>query len=89
MRKQKQTRSRFTLAWLIVICLATSILLSGCWIKNIVTPYYTQDESYYCGAASAQMILASDKIGIYEDQDILYDYIHSHNVCPFRWCLSV
>lgn len=82
MRKQKQTRSRFTLAWLIVTCLVTSIMLSGCWIKNIDTPYYTQDTSYYCGAASAQMILDSDKIGIYEDQDILYeDYIHPHNVC--------
>lgn len=85
MRKQKQTRSRFTLAWLIVSCLVTSIMLSGCWIKNIVTPYYTQDTNYYCGAASAQMILDSDKIGIYEDQDILYDYIHSHNACSTGW----
>jgi hypothetical protein len=86
MRKQKQTRSRLTLAWLIVTCLATLIILSGCWIKNIDTPYYTQDNSYYCGAASAQMILDSDKIGIYEDQDILYDdYIHPHNACSTGW----
>lgn len=86
MRKQKQTRSRFTLACLIVTCLATSILLSGCWSKNIDTPYYTQDTNYYCGAASAQMILDSEKIGIYEDQDTLYDdYIHPNNACSTGW----
>ncbi len=85
MRKQKQTGSRFALAWLIVTFLATSILLSGCWSKDIDTPYYTQDTSYYCGAASAQMILDSEKIGSYVDQDILYNYIHSHNACGWPW----
>jgi len=57
------------------------ILLGGCWLKNINTPYYTQITSYYCGAASAQMILNSAKIGIYVGQHTLYSYIHSHNQC--------
>ena len=41
--------------WL-ATCLALGllVLLSGCWLKIIDTPRYTQDTSYYCGAASAQ-----------------------------------
>lgn len=61
--------------------LGVIILLTGCWIKNIVTPYYTQWTNYYCGAASAQMILNSAKIGVYVNQHTLYSYIHSHNMC--------
>lgn len=65
---------------LIALVLA-AIFIVSCWIKNIDTPYYTQDTSYYCGAASAQMILDSEEIGIYVDQATLYSYIHSHNQC--------
>ncbi|MGD9006950.1 MAG: hypothetical protein PVG41_03460 [Desulfobacteraceae bacterium] len=66
------------------ICLVLSFLylLSGCWVKDIDTPYYTQDTSYYCGAASAQMILDSENLGIYvSPQSSIYNYIHSHNIC--------
>lgn len=57
-------------------------LLTGCWLINIDTPYYTQTTSYYCGAASAQMVLNSDNLGIYvTPQSDIYNYIHSHNIC--------
>jgi len=73
----------FSVAFLIGIL----VLIAGCWIKNINTPYYTQTTSYYCGAASAKMILNSEKLGIYvASQDTLYNYIHSHNnSCSTNW----
>ena len=72
---------KFKVTSIIAICLTGLMLLAGCWTKNIDTPYYTQDTNYYCGAASAQMILDSEKINTYVDQDVLYDYIHNHNLC--------
>jgi hypothetical protein len=69
--------------WL-ATCLALGllVLLSGCWLKIIDTPRYTQDTSYYCGAASAQMVLDSENLGIYvSPQSDIYNYIHSHNIC--------
>ncbi len=65
----------------IVTILVATLIVTGCWIKNIVTPYFTQTTNYYCGAASAQMILASAKIHINVNQPTLYSYIHSHNQC--------
>jgi hypothetical protein len=57
-------------------------LLTGCWLINIDTPYYTQTTSYYCGAASAQMVLDSENLGIYvSPQSDIYNYIHAHNIC--------
>ncbi len=67
---------------LVILMLVGILVLAGCWTKNITTPYYTQTTSYYCGAASAQMILNSQNLGIYvASQDTLYNYIHSHNIC--------
>ena len=48
------------------------------WIRNISTEYHQQDTDYYCGAATAQMILDSIGSGIL-DQNILYNSNHSHN----------
>src|SRR5262249_35865350 len=50
------------------------------WIKNTGAKYHTQDTSYYCGAATAMMVLA--EIGVpYSalDQDDLYTSNNSHN----------
>jgi hypothetical protein len=71
----------------IIILFFVSLLVGlGCWYKNINTPYYEQTTSYYCGAATAQMILNSEKVGIYvASQDTLYDYIHDHNECSSGW----
>jgi hypothetical protein len=64
------------------LLIALVLLVTGCWLKNIDTPYYTQDTNYYCGAASAQMVLDSDNLGIYvSPQSDIYNYIHSHNIC--------
>lgn len=51
------------------------------WIKNTGCKYHTQDTSYYCGAATAMMVLA--EIGVPYgslDQDDLYTSNHDHNV---------
>lgn len=70
----------FSWKWALPVAVVT--LLLGCWAKNISTPYYTQTTSYYCGAASAQMILNSEKLGIYVPSQVtLYDYIHPRNQC--------
>ncbi len=73
------------LTWPAALLPALALLLVlgiGCWVKNIDTPYYTQTTSYYCGAASAQMILNSENLGIWvSSQATLYNYIHSHNAC--------
>ena len=58
------------------------VIAAGCWIKIIDTPYYTQETSYWCGAASAQMVLESENIGTYVAQSVLYGYINPRNVCP-------
>jgi hypothetical protein len=60
---------------------ALAVIVAGCWIKNIDTPYYTQETSYWCGAASAQMVLGSEKIDKYVSQTTLYGYINPRNVC--------
>lgn len=49
------------------------------WIKKIPSAYHQQDNYYYCGAASAQMILDSRGTGL-KDQDTLYCSNHSHNI---------
>lgn len=62
------------------------ILLSSCWIENIDTPYYVQTTPYHCGAASSQMILNSENLGIYiPNQTTIYNYIHSHNSASSGW----
>lgn len=64
------------------VSLIAIVFIAGCWEKNINTPYYTQTTSYYCGAASAQMILNSENLNVYvASQDTLYNYIHSNNQC--------
>lgn len=74
-------KKRF-LSWKWMLPAGVAILALGCWAKNITTPYYTQTTSYYCGAASAQMILNSEKLGIYvPSQATLYNYIHPRNQC--------
>jgi hypothetical protein len=50
------------------------------WIKNTGSKYHTQDTSYYCGAASAMMVLAEIGVGYANlDQDDLYNSNHNHN----------
>jgi hypothetical protein len=64
------------------ISISLLFLLTGCWLKNIDTPYYTQDTSYHCGPASAQMVLDSDNLGIFvTPQSDIYNYIHARNIC--------
>lgn len=48
------------------------------WIKNVGTAYHQQDTDYYCGAATAQMILNQIGAGLL-DQTTLYNSNHSHN----------
>jgi len=81
MKINKHQNKKTNLLSSIFACIALAFLLSACWSKNISTPYYTQDTAYYCGAASAQMTLDSEKINIYENQMTLYNYIHPHNLC--------
>jgi hypothetical protein len=79
--KLKARSNRFWI-WAILLLTLASLILLGCWVKNITTPYYTQTTNYYCGAASAQMILNSQKLGIYvPSQATLYNYIHPRNQC--------
>lgn len=75
-----QKRTKLRIAFIAVLWVL--IMVTGCWMTNIDTPYYTQSTDYYCGAASAQMVLDSENIGIYiSPQSVIYDYIHSHNIC--------
>jgi len=56
------------------------------WMKHTGCRYHTQDTGYYCGAASAMMILA--EIGVpYSalDQDDLYTSNHDHNAKTTGW----
>lgn len=47
--------------------------------KNLQVPYHQQDTDYYCGAACAQMVLASPTVGAgLLDQDPLYNDNHSN-----------
>jgi hypothetical protein len=53
------------------------------WIKNTGCKYHSQDTSYYCGAATAMMVLA--EIGVSHaslDQDDLYTSNNTHNQKP-------
>lgn len=45
--------------------------------KNLQVPYHQQDTHYYCGAASAQMVLDSAGAGLL-GQDGLYTDCHNH-----------
>ncbi len=48
--------------------------------EDLDVPYHQQDTSYYCGAACAQMVLASPNVGAgILDQDDLYADNHSHS----------
>jgi hypothetical protein len=50
------------------------------WIKNTGCKYHTQDTSYYCGAATAMMVLAEIGVAMGDlDQDDLYTSNHNHN----------
>jgi hypothetical protein len=51
------------------------------WTKNTGTGYHQQDTDYYCGGATAQMILDSIGAGLL-DQNVLYASNHSHNTQP-------
>ena len=65
-----------------LLCLVA--VISGCWVKLTDTPFFTQITDYYCGAASAQMILDTSPLPhVYvASQDTIYNYIHPHNHCP-------
>lgn len=53
------------------------------WIKNTGCKYHTQDTSYYCGAATAMMVLAEIGVGYGSlDQDDLYTSNNTHNAQP-------
>ena len=79
--KSKENSSRLYYRAIFILALA-SLMMSGCWVKDIETPHYIQTTNYYCGAASARMILNSRNLGINAPaQNVLYDYIHSHNEC--------
>lgn len=53
------------------------------WIKNTGSKYHSQDTSYYCGAASAMMVLAEIGVGYGSlDQDDLYTSNNTHNAQP-------
>jgi hypothetical protein len=48
--------------------------------EDLTVPYHQQDTSYYCGAACAQMVLASPGVGAgMLDQDDLYTDNHNHS----------
>ncbi len=48
--------------------------------EDLTVPYHQQDTDYYCGAACAQMVLASPNVGAaLLDQDDLYADNHSHS----------
>lgn len=55
-------------------------------IKNLTIQMHQQDTDYYCGAACAQMVLASPSInaGVL-DQDDLYADNHSHSTLDAGW----
>jgi len=52
---------------------------------NVPTPYHQQDTDYFCGAASAQMVLASISAGALLDQAGLYNDNHSHSTTEGGW----
>ena len=52
--------------------------------ENLSVPYHQQDTDYYCGAACAQMVLASLGTGLL-DQDQLYSDNHSHSTTESGW----
>jgi len=60
---------------------AAALFAAACWVKYIDIPYYTQETSYWCGAASAQMVLDGNPINKFVSQSTLYSYINPHNVC--------
>jgi hypothetical protein len=53
------------------------------WIKNTGCKYHSQDTDYYCGAATAMMVLAEIGVGYGSlDQDDLYTSNNTHNTQP-------
>ena len=60
---------------------AIVLFAAACWVKYIDIPYYTQETSYWCGAASAQMVLDGDPMNKFVSQTTLYNYINPRNVC--------
>lgn len=49
--------------------------------EDLQVPYHQQDTSYYCGAACAQMVIASPNVGGgLLDQDDLYADNHNHSL---------
>src|SRR5690349_19323423 len=52
--------------------------------ENLPIPYHQQDTDYYCGAASAQMVLAHIGAGLL-DQSSLYNDNHSHSTIEPNW----
>jgi hypothetical protein len=56
------------------------------WESIMNSRYHTQDQSNYCGPATAMMILAEMGVPYSDlDQDDLYAEIHSHNAHPSGW----
>ncbi len=52
--------------------------------EHLGTPYHQQDTNYYCGAACAQMVLATVGSGLL-DQDDLYADNHAHSTTEGGW----
>jgi hypothetical protein len=52
--------------------------------EDLSVPYHQQDTDYYCGAACAQMVLASLGGGLL-DQNQLYNDNHSHSTAEAGW----
>lgn len=52
--------------------------------KDLATQYHQQDTDYYCGAASAQMVLAQCGAGLV-DQVTLYADNHAHSTAESGW----
>lgn len=56
------------------------------WMIHTGSRYHTQDTGYYCGAASAMMILAEIGVSYNNlDQDDLYTDIHNNNAQTSGW----
>ena len=52
--------------------------------EDLAVQYHQQDTDYYCGGASAQMVLAQIGAGLL-DQDDLYADNHAHSVLESGW----
>lgn len=57
--------------------------------EDLTVPYHQQDTNYYCGAACAQMVLASPGVGAgILDQDDLYADNHAHSTTEGGWATA-